>query len=289
MPRRWQSLYLSCVDAPHTTTASIITTVQNALTNADYTLYDPFNALSFTSYAQTVKLFVAPIAEGWCRVIVDALPTMTQAALLAQLSAGTTALAITLDAEQNPAQHHVHIYRDGQTAARQALAPYLRNKHTLEDVQRALSQQARQGTSHQPGSTMPLDALPDEYRTMAETLSDKHMGKLFDKLMRRVGKKVGGDQNAARDLLQGGVDWESQAAIQITQFMQCLTIPQGTIPQGWRWPDFVTLRDAYQLHLRRQRNPQATLYPGDAEAMNAVPNALAYTPIYAGKDGGKES
>ena len=59
--------------------------------------------------------------------------------------------------------------------------------------------------------------------------------------------------------------------------MDCLNIPD------WRAPDFVTLRDAYALHKRRQRSPNATLYPGDAEALAAVPDALTYTPIYAGK------
>ena len=59
--------------------------------------------------------------------------------------------------------------------------------------------------------------------------------------------------------------------------MDCLRIP------NWRDPDFVTLRDAYALHERRRRSPKATLYPGDAETLAAVPDALAYTPIYAGK------
>jgi hypothetical protein len=60
--------------------------------------------------------------------------------------------------------------------------------------------------------------------------------------------------------------------------MNCLTIPLG-----WISPDFVALRDAYQLHERRRRNPNAMLYPGDAEAMAAVPNALDYAVVYAGK------
>jgi hypothetical protein len=59
--------------------------------------------------------------------------------------------------------------------------------------------------------------------------------------------------------------------------MDCLRIPD------WRDPDFVTLRDAYALHKRRERSPNATLYPGDAEALAAVPDALTYTPVYAGK------
>jgi hypothetical protein len=56
-----------------------------------------------------------------------------------------------------------------------------------------------------------------------------------------------------------------------------------TIPSDWQEPDFVTLRDAYQLHERRRRNPNAPLYPGDAEAMEAVSDALDYIVLYAGK------
>ena len=59
--------------------------------------------------------------------------------------------------------------------------------------------------------------------------------------------------------------------------MACLDVSNN-----WHEPDFVALRDAYQLHLRRQRNPKAMLYPGDTQAMGAVPNALEYTPIYGG-------
>ncbi|MBL8157537.1 MAG: hypothetical protein JNM70_25480, partial [Anaerolineae bacterium] len=44
------------------------------------------------------------------------------------------------------------------------------------------------------------------------------------------------------------------------------------------------LRDAYQLHSRRQRNPNARAYPGDEAVMAAVPDALMYTPVYGGAD-----
>ena len=54
------------------------------------------------------------------------------------------------------------------------------------------------------------------------------------------------------------------------------------IPE-WGNPDFVPLRDAYQVLSRLKRRPNATLYAGDQEAMDAVPNALEYRPVYAGK------
>jgi hypothetical protein len=104
---------------------------------------------------------------------------------------------------------------------------------------------------------------------------------MFARLTGTTLKKAGGDDNAdaAHALIAAGQppDWSAGGGAKISRLMGLLTVPHD-----WREPDFVTLRDAYQLHLRRQRRPNADLYPGDAEAMAAVPNALDYTPIYAG-------
>jgi hypothetical protein len=100
--------------------------------------------------------------------------------------------------------------------------------------------------------------------------------KMFARLSGDLLKKAGGDANAAA-LLKNAVDWNSVGGQRLTAFMACLNVPED-----WREPDFVTLRDAYQLHLRRQRLPNARLYPGDAEAMAKVLDALEYTPVYAG-------
>jgi hypothetical protein len=105
--------------------------------------------------------------------------------------------------------------------------------------------------------------------------------KMFDLLSAGLTQRSGnmGNETAVQNLLQGDrPDWNSAGGVQIRALMDCLTVPPG-----WQMPDFVTLRDAFQLHERRRRNPNATLYPGDSEAMAAVPDALDYIAVYAGK------
>jgi hypothetical protein len=106
--------------------------------------------------------------------------------------------------------------------------------------------------------------------------------KLFSRLTGQVMKKAGGGEeaDAARALVAGSgdINWNSAAGRRIQALMACLTVPDN-----WREPDFISLRDAYQLHERRRRAPNARLYPGEAETMARVPDALNYTPVYGGR------
>ena len=110
---------------------------------------------------------------------------------------------------------------------------------------------------------------------MAKQVDLRQAGKLFERMSATLARKTNADP-AADDLLKQP-DWSSAGGQRIRALMDCLAVPD------WQAPDFVTLRDAYALHHRRQRSPQARLYPGDAEALAAVPDALAYTPVYGGK------
>jgi hypothetical protein len=47
-------------------------------------------------------------------------------------------------------------------------------------------------------------------------------------------------------------------------------------------PDYPTVSTAYRTAKRLSRNPNATLYPGDTDARNAVPDALDYMPVFYG-------
>jgi hypothetical protein len=108
--------------------------------------------------------------------------------------------------------------------------------------------------------------------------------RLSQNLLNKVGQRTGTDAQsmsaAAQEMISPTPpDWNSPGGQRIRAVMQCLTVPDN-----WRDPDFVALRDAYQLRVRRQRKPDARLYPGDEEAMNRVPDALDYIPIYGGKN-----
>jgi hypothetical protein len=108
---------------------------------------------------------------------------------------------------------------------------------------------------------------------------------MTDKLLGTLRGAAGmSDQDAARAgaILaaagQGQLDLNSLAGQAIAAHAA-----HAGLPEGWHIPDFITLRDAFAVHRRLQRFPNARLYPGDAEARDAVPDALAYTPLFGGR------
>jgi hypothetical protein len=265
MPATWKSLYLSCDN-----TEQIIDTLQSTLDHHGYTRYDPFEALPGRAYPETVKLFVAPSQQGWTRLIGDGFSVDADEFLAPSLSQLAICLAIALEGETGSIQ----AYEAGeQVEMVTAMQPHLRPGASIADFQRAA---AGEFAVNVDNTNMPLEVLPDDVQAMAKDLNTRQVNKLFNKWMKKVSNHVAADRNEAEAILQG-VNWSSAAGQRIQAMMACLNIP------GWQQPDFVTLRDAYQLQRRRQRNPNAVLYPGDAEAMNAVTDALNYHPVYGGK------
>jgi hypothetical protein len=237
-------LYLSSTDTP-----AVTGTIHRYLRTAEYEIYDPFTTITSTAYHETIRLFVAPPHDGWIRIL--GTPTTELVMVLSHLG-----LCIWL---ADP----VACYRDGEALdPLDALAPYQRPGCDLRQI---LSADYTTGAE-----AVPVSVLPDAYQDMAQKLNPRHVNRLFNKIMKRM--SAGGDSDAARDLLAG----DQAAARKVAAVLDGLDLPRLPV-------DFVTLRDAYQVQLRRQRNPQARLYPGDAEAMNAVSDALDYTPIYGGK------
>lgn len=264
MTTPWHSLYLSCADRE-----ALVETLQQSLKHLEYTLYDPFGILPGRAYPLAVRVFAAPPANGWIRIIGAVDPRQ-----FLRLSELGLCLSLALDG----AEAVIEVYADGQPAADrvQALTPYLRENAAAHDLEQVLSQVYTATQDKQEG--LPLDMLPDDVQQMADNISMKQAQKMFNRLSGRLLK--GADEDAARQLLSGNApDWQSAGGQRIRALMAYLTVPQN-----WHEPDFVTLRDAYQLHNRRRRNPNAMLYPGDAEAMAKVPNALQYVPVYGGKN-----
>ncbi len=176
-------------------------------------------------------------------------------------------LALCLLIELDGADARIEVYADGAAAALEtALAPYAQMPDCLGAAPAVADDSPALGA-------VALDALPQDVQALAQRVDLKQAGAMFSRLSGNLMKKTGGDPG---DLLRQP-EWNSTDGARIRALMDCLSIPD------WRTPDFVTLRDAYALHERRRRSPNATLYPGDAEALAAVPGALAYTPIYGGK------
>lgn len=277
MNHNWSSLYLSSKNLPDGVQQQAAAALNAALERQGYTAYDPFGELPGAAYADAVKLFVAPTGDGWTRVLSE--PVVLPDWLLSALSRVGLVLWMALDAEEL----RVAVYGDGQTLDPfDALSAHLRADRSPDDLRRALAGEFVD-IPDEPESAqaagIPLDALPPEMQTLAHNLNPRQVSGLFNKLMGRVTRRVDTDVDSARALLAGsGPAWNSDGGRCIRALMACLTLPSD-----WREPDFVTLRDAYQLQRRRQRLPNATLYPGDAEALAAVPDALDYIPVYAGR------
>lgn len=269
MSTPWISQYCRSDDA-----TPIAERLREQLAALGYTLYNPFGAIPGKTYPQSVRLFVTPSVDGWVRLIgtpdVKVLPHLAD-----------FCLALALD--ENSA--HIAVYSGGTEVSDKAaaLAAFLRPGQTLDDLQSALNGDAKMAKiSSLETNALPMDALPDDVKAMAGGVNPAQAQKMFSRLTGDLMKKVTKDASqadAARALVSGSnaLDWNSAGGMQIRALAACLSLPNN-----WREPDFTALRDAYQLHERLRRNPNARQYPGDAETMAKVPDALDYVPVYGG-------
>ncbi len=267
MTASWDSLFL-----PSASQEAVAETLRQALENFGYTLFNPFGILPGKSYARSVRLFVAPAQNDWVRIIGTPDPR-----LVAPLSASEACLYLAL----HGANARMEIYTRGDFRQLEAeLRPYLRQGRTADDLLRVIHDDLPE-IAEETGPIFTV--LPDDVQQLSANVDPKQAQKMFERLTGGMLKKTGTDAStadAARELIQPP-DWNSLGAQRMHALVGCLTLPPN-----WRDPDFVTLRDAYQLHARRQRKPDARLYPGDEEIMARVPNALDYIPVYGGRDDG---
>ncbi|MBI1278932.1 MAG: hypothetical protein GC179_12460 [Anaerolineaceae bacterium] len=269
MATTWNCLYLPSDDA-----GAVVQRLQDSLTNLGYILYNPFGLIPVKAYPRSVRLFVAPAAEGWVKVI-----GTPDAAQLSALSQNTTVIYMALDGTGAD----IWVYVDGEAVAiENALIPFLRPNLTANDLHDALHTTSKLIQMDKPDSGLPFDALPDDIKTLAGKVNTHQAQKMFNRLSGDLLKKVSkdGDQaDAARALINNSdtLDWNSMGGTRIRAVMNCLTLPDN-----WREPDFNMLRDAYPLYERRRRSPNARIYPGDQEIMAKVADALLYTPVYGG-------
>lgn len=267
----WHSLFTPSADAATTAAA-----LREQVVALGYTLFDPFGIMPGSAYREAVRLFVSPSVNGWARVIGECDP-----ALLSSAFQRAPMLSVRLDGDQAS----IRLYQNGDAAEADALAPYLKPTCSADDIRRILSTPDLTIMPKAPTSSLPLNALPDDVQAMAGKVDMSRAQSMFNRMAGTVVKRAGdsgGNADAARTLIAQGSppDWTSAGGRRITALIDCLTIADG-----WQTPDFTRLRDAYQLHARKRRNPNADLYPGDADAMRAVPDALTYLPVYGGKNG----
>ncbi len=271
MATTWNCLYL-----PSNEVGDIVQRLQDSLTGLGYTLYNPFGLIPGKAYSRSVRLFVAPNASGWVKVI--GTPDDAQ---FSTLSKDTTLIYAAL----NGTETDIRVYANGDAVdLESALLVYLRPNLTPNDLRNALVTTSNVIQMNKPDSGLPFDALPDDIKALAGKVNTHQAQKMFNNILSGgLLKKVsnGEDQgHAARALIHNSdtLDWNSSAGTRIRAVMNCLTLPEN-----WREPDFDSLRDAYPLHERRRRSPNARIYPGDEAVMAKVPDALLYTPVYGGQ------
>jgi hypothetical protein len=312
----WQRLYfLSKNDA--LTADQIADALRTAISSAGYTLYDPFGLMPGLSYPTAIKLFVAPVSPhplapsplrregehttqtpplhemerglgGEVIASPDPIPDVILATASETLAA--MAIALTLNADSTAA---IRVWDNGVQndasldllvgeTGRAALSAIRKGDPlTIERLAPPLDAPAAPQIA-----AIPLDALPPDVQTALASgkgVSGDAADKLFAKMSGMIGGKLdattAAQAGAASALLHAHrIDWNTTGARQIRALCALLRLPAPSDP-----PDFNTLREAYQLHARKRRKPDAPDYPGDAEAMAAVPDALDYRPVYGGK------
>lgn len=283
----WCSLYLHYgdADADHAV-ETLRTRLRDAISAAGYTLYNPFGLMPGKSYPDTVKTFIFPPRDGWVRVLAAPEGCAGLTGLVSALSGAPfqTILSLAVDESVNTADQTValiDVYVGGvKVDTEQALSAYLRDGKNADDLHDALYRPIKAAPPEaQPNIITQVSAdMAGQVGDLAGQINPKQANALVSRLSENLLGKVGGSKDEANQLLnQAKFSWDSEGGRRINAVMGCLAI------ENWRAPDFVELRDAYQLHARLKRNPNLPSYPDDAEAMALVPNALDFTPIFGGK------
>ncbi|MCC7209122.1 MAG: hypothetical protein IT323_17555 [Anaerolineae bacterium] len=274
----WQQIYVRCDDA-----SAVESALRDRLAALSYHPYDPFPGGIGTppGLKDFVRLFLTPPLDGWLAIL-GACPPDVRDTLLVTLEACGPVLVAWLAGPNSDMARFVNGALDPD-----ALGPFLRPDMSPDDVQRVRTQKLDVSEPPPKQSTLPgeLDQLARSRNVdpgQAARLMDRLTGSLFGKLDRQSGGEASAVRNQARALLEGkgkgGPDWGGVGGRRLIALATLLTLPPT-----WREPGFETIRDAYGVARRLQRNPRASLLPDERDAHARVPNALDYTPLYFGR------
>jgi hypothetical protein len=279
----WYCLYLPRLDSEQVAEA-----LRSLLAAQGYQPYDPFPGGAGTppGLRAMVRQFVAPVQEGWVRVL-----GQPHEAILPDLSTqlGTPAFYGWLTGESGG----FALFKDGaRHDDPSAFEAYLRPEKDAGLLQQAFAGKLPVPVVESGGplvAALGADALPPEVRQLAQDRgvdskkADRLVKSLTEGLFGKISRQSEGaeqdEQDQARALVTGaGHDlWNSLPGQRVRAIVSVLNLPAN-----WQHPTWEAVRDAYQVHRLRQRSPRMALMPGDKEAMSAVPDALSYSPVYMG-------
>lgn len=279
----WHSLFVRTDDA-----TEVVAMLVAALTERGYQRFDPFPGGSGTPLGikDTLRFFVAPVADGWVRVLCATQNTLRPPAFalpLPHLHGWIVGDASGWDA-----------YANG-TLQPNGLAAYLKpdvspDALTTDAGRTILSDGEVTHTMRPPpNTTLPPDVEqlarergvnPDQANKLISRLTAQVFGKLDRQSGGEASAMQGQAQAAISKAMRGAdkVAWDGPIGRRMIAVAEALTLPAN-----WRDLDVDLLREAYQVARRLQRNPHADLMADERRALNAVPNAIDYHAVYAGK------
>lgn len=271
---QWNSLF--CLLDPSN---NLVDCLQETLIQLEYTLYDAFDLIPGNSYPDTFKTFVAPAKGQWMQILLDDEDVEDLELLAEPLSMYGLCLLAHLDQDDAT----LKLYQDGsEIDLADGLSNYLLDGKSADDLMRAINGKLPlpliEADADEQSQILAINDLPPEMRQMTQGISLPNAQKMFKRF---TGNFMGrGDAEGAQEMLNADqLDWNSDGGMKIRGIMSLLIAGDS-----WLSPDFASVRDAYQRHIRLHRRPNAKLYPGDKQMMDAVPNALDYTPIYGGQE-----
>ncbi|MBK8136016.1 MAG: hypothetical protein IPK52_09265 [Chloroflexi bacterium] len=255
---QWSSLYTLFEGGREALSAAIV----SSLTASGATQYDPFGLMPGISFPRAAKLFIAPQTGAWLRLVPA--PDCILDSVIQSASANTVLLHVAISSDLVP---EAAVYRSGETIdPATALAPYVTDISTFVEHLNT----PKSGATGVGGISS--GALPSNIRAMSGGLPSRQVERLMNTMTGAIGKN---DRAGAQAALQT-VEWGSGAG----GWMRSLLAFLGLDSQAMI--DYATLSTAYRTAKRLARNPSATLYPGDADARDAVANALDYEPLFFG-------